>query len=322
MRFRAIVTSIFLTLQGCAQPPQSAPIIPETEQKVTIQIPQPQKPPTKQVSILASENIPAYSEVAKALAKQLGKHGKIYYLSDNQLANLKTIAQFKNEDRTQIVSIGLNASIAAKSLSNKQVVFCQVFNYQDYALLSPMHKGVSMLPSLPKTFSVWRALAPSTTDIGIISGPGFDDLIQTARSAAKYYGFTLHHTTVNSDKEYQYAYKNMSTKVQGYWLLPDNRVLSENILRNIMTFSVRNSKQVAVFSDELLKLGGLFSTGSDYHDIAHQVFERLEQSQATEIIPGPDIVYLEKLNLRINPVMANNLGLKIPAQYRKVANAL
>lgn len=274
-----------------------------------------------QVVILASEDIPAYAEVARALAKQLGGRGSIHYLTANQLENIKFVARFKNEEHTQIVSIGLNASVAAKTLTNRQVVFCQVYNYQDYGLLTPKHKGVSMLPSLEKTFSLWRALSPSATDIGVISGPGFEDVMQTAKAAARIYGFALHHEAVNSDKEYQYAYKNMNKKVQGYWLLPDNRVLSEHILRDIMTFSVHNSKQIAVFSDELLKLGGLLSISSDYQDIAQHVYDRLEQAQARENIPGPDIVYLDKLNLRINPVMAKHLNLKIPEQYRKFAHA-
>ena len=314
---RAFILLAFLALQSCAQPPQSEPPMPEAKHIVTA----PKKTPTIQVAILVSEDIPAYAEVAKALSKQLGRRGSIHYLTGSQLENLKTVNKLKNEEHTQVVSIGLNASIAAKSLTNKQVIFCQVYNYQDYALLSPKHKGVSMLPSLPKTFSTWRALAPGTTDIGVISGPGFDDVIQAAKSAAKTHGFKLHFETVTSDKEYQYTYKKLSKKVQGFWLLPDNRVLSEHILRDIMTFSVRNSKQVAVFSDELLKLGGLLSISSDYRDIAQQVLERLEQAQLKEHIPGPDIVYLEKINLRINSVMANHLNLKIPAPYSKYANA-
>jgi ABC-type uncharacterized transport system substrate-binding protein len=138
---------------------------------------------------------------------------------------------------------------------------------------------------------------------------------------AKHSGITLHHESVKSDKEFQYAYKKLSTKVQAYWLLPDNRVLSENTLRNIMNFSVRNSKQVAVFNEELLKLGGLLSISSAHHDIAQQVYERLELAQNKDNIPGPDIIYPEKMILHINSVMANNLGLEIPAQYRKFAHA-
>jgi ABC-type uncharacterized transport system substrate-binding protein len=269
------------------------------------------------VVILVSEDILAYSEVASALAKRLGKRGSVTNLGENQLGNIKMLAAYRNDENKQFVSIGLNAAIAAKSLINRQVVFCQVFNYQDYKLLTSRHKGVSMMPSMPRTFGAWKDLAPDISDIGVISGPGFEDIIQIARIAAGSFGIKLHHETVNSDKEYLYAFKQMANTVQGYWLLPDNRVLSGNILREVMTFSVRNSKQVAVFSDELLKLGGLFSAVSDNEDIAQHVLDRLEQAQNNETIPGPDIVYLVKLNLRINPVMAQRLSLTIPEKYRK-----
>lgn len=322
MRCRFFYTFALIALQGCAQPPQSEPAIAEPEQKTSTPIaPSKKKAIPIQVVIFVSDDIPAYTEVANHLAKELGQRGSIHYLTGSQVDNIKTVAQFKSEEHIQFVSIGLNASIATKSLANKQVVFCQVYNYQDYALLTPRHKGVSMLPSLAKTFSTWRSLAPGTTHIGVISGPGFDDVIKTARTAARIYGFTLHHEAVNSDKEYQYAYKKMSKKVQGYWLLPDNRILSEHILRDVMTYSVRNRKQVVVFSEELLKLGGLFSIHSDHRDIAQQVLTRLEQAQAKETIPGPDMVYLEKLDLRINTVMARHFNIVIPKQFRKYANA-
>jgi ABC-type uncharacterized transport system substrate-binding protein len=277
--------------------------------------------PAMQVVVLASEDIPAYSDVARALARQLGKRGSVRYLSGRQVEDQKMLAAYSNDEHKQIVSIGLNASVAAKTLTNRQMVFCQVFNYRDYALLSARHKGVSMMPSPHKTFAAWRALAPRITDVGVISGPGFDDLIQAARTAARGHGINLHHAVVNSDKEYQYAYKQMSRKVQGYWLLPDNRVLSGLVLRDVMTFSVRNGKQVTVFNDELLKLGGLLSASSDTQDIAQQVLERLEQAQYMDTMPGPDIVYPDKLNLRINAVMAQRFNLTIPGALRKYASA-
>lgn len=314
---RVITLTIFLALQGCAQPPQLDTPISATP-KVSVPA---KKFVAPKVVILASEDLPAYSGVARALTTLLGKRSSIIYLSASQLENLKSINSLKDAANTQFVSIGLNASVAAKKLINKQVVFCQVYNYQDYALLSARHKGVSMLPSFAKTFAFWHRLSPDIKNVGVISGPGFEEVMQSARLAAKAHGMTLFHETVNTDKEYQYAYKNMYKKVQGYWLLPDNRVLSEHILRDIMTFSVRNSKQIVVSNDELLKLGGLLSISSDYQDIARQVAERLEQAQAKDSIPGADIVYLDKLNLRINSVMAQRLGLTIPEQYRKYANA-
>ena len=310
-----------LTLQGCAQQPtQSESPLPAVKAETPF-IPPKKIPQPAQVVIFVSEDIPAYSEVAVSLAKLLGRKANIQYLESNPLENLKAAAKFKNEANTQVVSIGLNAAIAAKTLNNKQAIFCQVYNYQDYALLSSKHKGVSMLPSLPKTFGTWRALSPDITDVGIISGPGMDDVIQAAKIAAQSYGIKLHHVAVNTDKEYQYAYKKLSSKVQGYWLLPDNRVLSENILRDLMNFSVRNSKHVVVFNDELLKLGGLLSVGINTQDIAQQVFERLEQARDSDGVPGPDLVYPHKIKIRINTIMAQRLNIKIPKQYAKYADA-
>lgn len=318
MRWHAITLTTLLSLLGCVQAPQNDTPIAEPLPKVALPA---KKNIVPKVVILVSEDIPAYSEVANALTALLGKRASVVYLSASQLENLKTINTLKDEENTQIVSIGLNASVTAKKLNNKQVVFCQVYNYQDYALLSARHKGISMLPSFAKTFGTWRKLSPNIKSIGVISGPGIEEVMQSAKIAAKAYGLTLHHETVNTDKEYQYAYKNMYKKVQGYWLLPDNRVLSEHILRDIMTFSVRNSKQIVVFNDELLKLGGLLSISSDYQDIARQVVERLDQAQAKDSIPGADIVYLDKFKLRINSVMAQRLEITIPEQYRKYANA-
>jgi ABC-type uncharacterized transport system substrate-binding protein len=320
MRGYWLILFVVLFVQGCAQSPSVVPNATPGPVAVSTHVPS-RKAPAIQVEILVSEDTPAYTEVANELVKMLGTRGSIHILTASKLNNLRLIKKLNNNEHIQFVSIGLNAAIASKQLKNRQLVFCQVFNYQDYALLTSKHKGVSMLPSLAQTFNTWRSLSPHTTDIGVISGPGMDDVIAVAKDSAKHYGITLHHETVKSDKEFQYAFKKISSKVQGYWLLPDNRVLSGNALRNIMNFSVRNSKQVAVFSEELLKLGGLLSINSAPHDIAQQVFERLEQAQSKDNFPGPDIVYPEKMNLHINSVMASNLGLQIPAQYRKYSHA-
>jgi len=316
---RVLAILILCSLSACAKPPHSDVAIPERKKITPVTAPKKIQPP--QVVILVSEDIPAYNGVAKSLGKLLGKRATVQFLSSNQLDNIKIIQDLKDDENIQIVSIGLNAANATRALADKQVIFCQVYNYQDYDLLSTRHKGVSMMPSFDKTFSTWRALSLNTIDIGVISGPGFDDVMQTAKIAAKAQGFRLHHETVNTDKEYQYAYKKLSRKVQGYWLLPDNRVLSDFILRDIMTYSVRNGIQVAVFSDELLKLGGLFSIQSDPKDVAQQVYERLEKAQGSDTISGPDIVNLEKIELRINSVMAKHLDIAIPNKIKKYANA-
>lgn len=315
--WRVTFMAVAILLHGCTPIPVKkkapAPPPPPPPKRVVKHVAPPE------VVILVSSNIPAYSKVADLLARQLGRRGSIRYLTHNKAENIRMVEHYRKEEHKQFVAVGLNASIAAKSLPDRQVVFCQVFNYQEFGLLSVRHKGVSMIPSLYRTFATWRALSPSTTDVGVIGGPELGDMMRVASAIAKKHGITLHYAKVHSDKEYLFAYKQMAKKVQGYWLLPDNRVLSGNALREVMTFSVRNSKQVAVFSNELLNLGGLFSATSDYRNIAQEVLDRLESAQGRSFIPGPDIVYPGRAVLRINPVMAQRLGLVIPKQYRKYA---
>lgn len=319
-RLSTVIYLSFLLL-GCTQPkPAEITTVPEPVVAKKISKPEIPKEIPKEVVILVSEDVPAYSQVAQAVAKNLGQRGSVHYLKKSQFDNLKMLAAYKDDKNKQFVSIGLNASVTAKSLEDSQVIFCQVFNYQDYDLLSERHKGVSMVP-ISRTFATWRALSPGITDIGVISGPGLDEMIHAAKTVAEKHGITLHYKTVNSDKEYQFAYKGMADEVQGFWLLPDNRVLSSSMLSEVMTYSVRNGKQVAVFNDELLNLGGLFSVTSDPQDVAQQVLDRLEQSDKKDIIPGDNIGYLDKAVVRINSVMAQRLNLNIPKQFNKYKNA-
>ena len=69
MAWRFVVIFVIFTLQGCVrtQPPQSPVVIPERKPATQTRIAKKITPP--HIVILVSEDIPAYSEVAKALVK-------------------------------------------------------------------------------------------------------------------------------------------------------------------------------------------------------------------------------------------------------------
>lgn len=328
MSFRyPLLILVLLTVSGCSMLDKQEVEPPKLVAKVEKQTPQPPvpvipiPPPPPGVAIILSSDIPAYQGVADELEKRLKGRAEVYSLKGRADMAGKVIGMVKSSGREQVVAIGLGAALAAKELPDRQIVFCQVFNYAEHQLLGPNSKGVSLLPGLNKTFAAWRALSPNLADVGVISGGGFDAMLELASAAASEQGIRLHHVSVGSDKEYQYAYKQMADEVQGYWLLPDNRVLSRGILRDVMTFSVRNGKQVLVFSDELLKLGGLLSASSIETDIARKVLERLAQAAHKGKIPGADITPLDEAVLRVNAVMAQRLNLVIPEQYSEYAGA-
>lgn len=308
MRSRAIsVLFVGVLAAGCTlidHPPHAT-------QKPVVKVAVASKP---RVTILVSQPIVPYTEVAKRLKQRLGERATVYNLQE-----------VENEDYhagdapLQVVTIGLDATRITEHLHHQRI-FCQVFNYTGSGLTGPHSKGVSMIPASSKIFKAWKALSPELHDVAVLSGAGQEALLESAKSAAREQGIRLHALIVRSDKEYLYIYKQMAKKVQGYWLIPDNRVLSIEALRDVMNFSVRNGKQVVVFNDELLDLGGLLSVSSSYDDIANKVLLRLEQSEEHDEIPGPELMPLDEALLTVNEVMAQRLNISIPPEYKEYAN--
>mgnify|MGYP003340193344 CR=1 FL=1 len=269
------------------------------------------------VAILVSKDIPAYSRVSSELGKRLEQRHDIYRLDSDPAKNDEIMDHIQQSEHVQVVAIGLRAARAAQKLSGKQVIFCQVFNYRDYGLVAPLMKGISVLPHLSEQFRIWKTLDPGLHRVAVITGPNLQSILSQARAAADAYGIALLHEVVGSDKEMLYAFKRLISQAQGLWLLPDNRVLSGGVIRAVMSYSVREGKQVLVFTPALLKTGGLLSVESTESDVAAQVLTRLRQAYGKESVPGPDVVPLTKVRFQINARVADHLGLVIPAQYRQ-----
>ena len=307
-----------------AKPKTTKPSTPDSQAKPQ-PTPEPKSPlkPTgtqalPHVAILVSNNNPAYTRVADELASRLQQRAKVYNLNGELNGSNKIVDQLQRSDQQQVVAIGLSAARAARRLSDKQVIFCQVFNFQDYELITPWMKGVSMVPQLSDLFRVWKALDPSLQQVGVITGNNHEHTIDQARRAAELHGIRVVHRVVGSDKEALYIFKRLAPEIQGLWLLPDNRVLSRQVIRTIMSYGVRQGKQVSVFHPQLLEVGGLISVKSRDSDIVTQVLARLNQAHGKEQIPGPDVAPLSKTQLLINAAMAKRLGLVIPQQYRRL----
>lgn len=307
MRLRAIsLLFVGLLVAGCTLT-DDPPVTPKRVSKAAV-VPRPH------IVILVSQPIPPYTEVARRLKQRLGKRATVYNLQQE-----KDGSYHAGDEPLQLVTIGLDATRITEHLHHQQI-FCQVFNYNGSGLSGPHSKGVSMIPGFSKTFAAWKAISPGLSEVAVISGPGQLALLQPAIEAAEGQGIKLHHLEVSNDKEYLYVFKQEAANVQGYWLIPDNRVLSIETLRELMNFSVRNGKQVVVFNEDLLSLGGLFSVSSDYDDIVEKVLLRLKQAEGHDEIPGPELLPLDEAVLSINEVMAQRLNLSIPTQYREYAN--
>jgi ABC-type uncharacterized transport system substrate-binding protein len=313
-------------MASCAAPPRlqhtSAVKKPAVVERQSSQEPNSPSAFVKDLVVLQSDKSPAFAGVAKEITKQWKGPVETHSLNVNPAAFADIQSKIQLSDKQVIIAIGMPAALMARKLSGKKVIFCQVFNYEDFDLVTPWMKGVSAVPPVKQQFRAWKTLDPSLTRVGVITGKGLDSLLSEAKAAAKENHIQLSHVEAGSDLEMLSAFKKMSQKVQALWLVPDNRVLSRGVLRNLLSFSFKQGKQVLVFSEQLLPLGGIMSVESDYADIAEQVLERVKQTvEGKEMISGTPVLPLTKLDIKINPVVAQRFGLTVPAALKGLAYA-
>jgi ABC-type uncharacterized transport system substrate-binding protein len=325
--FRIGAIVVFATLVGCTslqQIPEPAPVPePDTSSaapSVAVPAPPPQPPPEPQpernrIAILLSDDVPTYAAIADQIT-QRGRQNdyKTLNLDRDPEISASMLAEIKQFDPDKIVAIGLLAAKAGQKFLDTPMVFCQVFNYQDHDLISPKSKGVKFLPPFSLQLEIWKELSPDLQIVGLIVGPGQEELVAEIRKAAEQYQVELLARTVQSDKEALYAFKRLTSQIQGFWLLPDNRVLSPTVLREIISYGRKHGNQTVVFSPQLLSLGADISFASSDADVADAVLKVLGGAAGKNSLFGPSMTPLTTLRAEINPDVSDDLRSRASAK--------
>jgi len=206
------------------------------------------------------------------------------------------------------VAVGREAvELARANLSATPLVFCQVFNYQEF--LSPEQRvwGVSPMPPLALPLRGWASVNPSRRRIGLIVSDAHSALIDEM-SAAAGDDVEIKHAVSSSDRETLYLFKRLASEVDGFWLVPDNRILSPGVLRELLSYAVAHNVGVLVFNDSLLSLGALMSATSTADDVARGVRSVLERVAAGSTQGLPRLTPLAATRVTVNADVAGRLG--------------
>ncbi len=337
--FKALLLFMVITLGGCSMlgKPAAPPPAPEV---ITIEVPPapvepqiitPEPPPVPEpkpaplpevaietpvplnVAIIISRDIENHNHLSSEIGRLITLKGgtfKPLYLYQQSAAEV--IQQIKREQHQQVVAIGLDAAKAAKMLQQIPVVFCQIYNYQDYNLVTEHLKGVSLVPSVDQQFKAWKTIVPELKQVGVITGDGKQPFIEQATQSAAVRGITLISHTVKNDKEMWEEFRRLIPQVDGFWLLPDNRILSKRTLRNVVAYSTKHTTPLFTVNELLLEAGAMISATQVDSDIAEKVVKRLLATAPDNTIPGTDIVPLERAHIIINTQTAKRFNLLIP----------
>ena len=298
------------------EPPVAEPVpdvvdeAPVAVAEPTVVIPAEPKPPEskrlRSVAIVLTGRQPAYENVANELAKHIDNYST-FDLSDKREPPVTTFRRINDADYRAVIAIGLRAAQSAVAMSRAPVVFCQVFNLQDYELLTDATRGIAALPPLGLNMAAWKSIDPALQRVGAIIGTGHDELISEARMAAEKHGVDLYVRVSQSDQETQYIFKRMVREIDGFWLFPDNRILSPRVLEQMLADAKQNRVRVAVFSESMLAMGGSISASTVDSDIAETIVGVLRKIEAGNIASVPAVSPLTEVRIVSNDALLNYL---------------
>ena len=262
-----------------------------------IKPPEPAQPPT--VAIVMTSSQPAYADVAKALTHYF-EDADIYDLSDKSLPPVSALRLINDSDSRAVIAIGLRAAQSSVAMAGVPVIFSQVFNYQDHDLLNANSRGVAALAPLDAQIAAWKEIDPTVAVIGVIVGEGHDDLIAEAELAAERHGVDLRVQIAHSDQETLYLFKRMVRSIDGYWLMPDNRILSARVLQQLLDEAKQQNVPVAVPNESMFKMGAAISFSTVASDIAATIVNIILQIQAGNLDRVPAISSLSEIRVVTN----------------------
>lgn len=302
---------LVLVVAGCTsnapldEPPPEDPVAsvvtPPDPVEIPAQDPAPEvvvpvAPRPLPVAIVLTNNQPAYLDVAVELAGYFADH-KLYDLSNESLPPVTVLGSINDSDATAVIAIGLRAAQSSVAMSRVPVVFSQVFNYHDHELLVDQSRGVAAYAPLAAQLDAWKKINPELRRIGLIIGAGHEDLRAEAELAALRHEVELVVRTANSDQETLYLFRRMIRDIDGFWLFPDNRILSPRVLDQMLDDARRLRIPVAGPNEAMLEMGMAISMSTVAADIAATVAAIVRRIQAGEIDQVPGMTPLSELRV-------------------------
>jgi ABC-type uncharacterized transport system substrate-binding protein len=274
--------------------------------------PAPNVQPLREVAILY-HNAAGHAEVIAELRKLLPVATyRLTTLDVQAESSRRGLDALRGKPGLFTVAIGQPAATFARDQLKGPVLFAQVFNYKELMADGRSIRGVAALPPLDLQIQDWKKLDPQVRTIGLIVSQSHTDLIAQAELAAKVSALTIKHEISGSDRETLYLFKRLAPQIDGLWLVPDDRILSPGVLRELLDYAISHRVRVCVFSDALLDWGALMSASPTSSDIARTLYRVLETMMAGKTSTAPPLTPVSEVAIRMNMQVAGRFRLSSP----------
>ncbi len=231
--------------------------------------------------------------------------------------------QVKAQNPSVVIAVGGKAAALMKDAAlSAPLVYATVLHPASKGLAGSKITGVPMEVPALHVFPRLKQLAPRVTRVGVLYDPTTStDMVEGAVRAAADLGLAVVAKPVRDPRDLRAAAESMVATIDALWLLPDSRIMTQEVTTYLLLFASERRIPLMGFLDKMTQLGAVASFAPDFSDIgrrAGQLAKELAARPPEKRFPVPPPAFSPGA-LSINLRTAAQIGLSVPAGLQDAA---
>ncbi len=269
------------------------------------------------VAVLLSSDADEYKEALRGFKEAAGHQVvAVYDMEADPDQARKLLADIERKVKPDLIfAVGTWALQAVAGRTDIPIVYAMVLNPPSLVGVGVKNvTGASMNVPVEQPLRVLKQLGPQVKRIGVIynkARTGY--LVKEAEAVARDEGLQLVAREVASPKEVLPALESLQDGIDALWILPDETILAQAVVQQMLLFSYRRKIPVLGLSDRHAQMGALLSLSfASSEDIGRQAGEAAKAVLAGKAPGQIPYTTARKTNLVVNLKAAQKLGVEIP----------
>ena len=269
------------------------------------------------VAAILSSDADEYKEALKGFRESAGHQVvAVYDMDGDPDQGRKYLAEIERKHKPDLIlAVGTWALQAVAGRTDIPVVYTMVLNPPSVVAASVKNvTGASMNVPVDQALRTLKQLGPQIKRVGVLynkTRTGY--LVKEAEAAAREEGLHLVAREIASPKDVLPALEALQDGIDALWILPDETLLAQTVVQQMLLFSYRRKIPVLGLSDRHAQMGALLSLSfASSEDIGRQAGETARSVLGGK--PPAQIAYTtaRKTNLVVNLKAAQKLGVDVP----------
>lgn len=211
-----------------------------------------------------------------------------------------------------IVAIGSSSLSRVRENSDIPIIYLMVPDPKSIIDSQANVTGINMNLTAGQQLDSLIRTIPGARRIGLVYDPDKTGvLVKEAEDYAERRNISIVARPVKTSMEVPSQLAGLRGKIDCYWMVPDQTVITPGTIEYIFLFSLENRIPVLTFAEKYLKLGAVVSVSFDAADMGKQAGELAIDILHDSVLSGRPPIQARKITVRVNHLAAKKLGVEI-----------